>query len=130
MQTSLAKRIPNGIGSGNAGLLSNVLVSYGGTAVGADESIVERFYLCDRFEWLSAALVAGNLNLIHFCTPDWKVVVPSVNHSPLNGFNSYVKVRELNRWCTDVTYTPYQLLTISRCASSSVRLPAQTSLCR
>jgi hypothetical protein len=70
MQAGFPKGIPNEIGSDFSGLLSNVLVSYGGTAVRADESIVERFYLCDGFERLNATLVTGNLNLIHVCTPD------------------------------------------------------------
>ena len=40
------------------------------TAVGTDESIVESFYLGDSFERLTATRVAGNLDLIHVCTPD------------------------------------------------------------
>jgi hypothetical protein len=65
LQTGFDKGIPNGIGCGVSCLLPNVFVSYGGTAVGADESIVERFYLINSFERLSAARVAGNLDLIH-----------------------------------------------------------------
>jgi hypothetical protein len=70
LQTGFGKGIPNGIGSDISCLLPNVFVSYGGTAVGADEGVVERFYLVDGFERLSTALVAGNLDLIHVRTPD------------------------------------------------------------
>jgi hypothetical protein len=65
LQARFGKGIPNGIGSDISCLFPNVFVNYGGAAVGADESVVERLYLVDGFERLTATRVAGNLDLIH-----------------------------------------------------------------